>query len=797
MKRKISLIIAMLFVILFQTKAQSIGDYRTINSGDWSSSSIWERYDGATWQPMPVPPSLGDAAINIRVGNTVNIITPISIDSVFINAGAVLNINTGITVTVPVNTSPAIAGIRANGGTLNVNGKILCQGQVSNAGGTINFNNGSEYEHAQNAGAIPVSTWNTGSICNITGVTANAPSNANQNYSDFTWNCPSQTASVNLGWHANTVTGTLRVLNCGATATTALRLSNSAANGANPITLTVNNIEVQKNLLTTNGSSGAQIYTFNVLGNILVTGTGVFNISSGSGGTVNVNLFGNLTINSTVANSYARGSGTTNTIFSKNGTQVYTKDPASTISTNNTFEVLSNAIVDLNNSNISNGTTTFTVFSGGGITTSAAGGFNENFLSSTTTLNLSATGNYGFYGTAVQSTGSKFAAAVSACNNLIINNTGAALADTVKLSGPIIVNGTLTLTDGIVLPSTTNTLTISETGSIAGGSSNSYIARRLTRVTNNTIDYLFPVGKDGNYRPFTITPNNTTLTSYYGEYYRTAYSNTSSLTFPITTVSTQEYWEIDTITGGNGSAVVKIDLFASQPGGDATNKVGLGHFKSGSWNWEGGTALSPGNSSSGTLQTDVVNTFSPFTYVILDAIALPVNLLNITAQYDGSTTTIKWSTANESNIQRYVVERSVDGRTFSTLGFLHANNNNSSNQYLFKHSAVESGIIYFRIKIIENDGSIRLSKIVTINTKTTLTVSIYPNPVTDIINVVVPKSNAASVINIFDAQGKRVLQEKVAPGVISTNIIVAYLKQGQYTLTVSSENKKQSVIFVK
>ena len=88
-----------------------------------------------------------------------------------------LDVNTALTVTVPVNTvggSPS-TGIKVTG-TMNVAGKVLNQGQVGiGTGGIINWNNGSEYEHAQNAGSVPISTWNTGSLCNITGVTGNAP----------------------------------------------------------------------------------------------------------------------------------------------------------------------------------------------------------------------------------------------------------------------------------------------------------------------------------------------------------------------------------------------------------------------------------------------------------------------------------------------------------------------------------------------------------------------------------------------------------------------------------------------
>jgi hypothetical protein len=47
---------------------------------------------------------------------------------------------------------------------------------------------------------------------------------------------------------------------------------------------------------------------------------------------------------------------------------------------------------------------------------------------------------------------------------------------------------------------------------------------------------------------------------------------------------------------------------------------------------------------------------------------LPVEWLSFTAEPNGTTVALKWSTATETNCDRYVVERSVDGYSFEPIG---------------------------------------------------------------------------------------------------------------------------------
>ena len=70
------------------SEAQNAGDYRSFSSGNWSNTSSWERYNGATWiNPAPSAPTSTDGIITIRSGNTITINGDIATDETVVEAG--------------------------------------------------------------------------------------------------------------------------------------------------------------------------------------------------------------------------------------------------------------------------------------------------------------------------------------------------------------------------------------------------------------------------------------------------------------------------------------------------------------------------------------------------------------------------------------------------------------------------------------------------------------------------------------------------------------------------------------
>ena len=118
---------------------------------------------------------------------------------------------------------------------------------------------------------------------------------------------------------------------------------------------------------------------------------------------------------------------------------------------------------------------------------------------------------------------------------------------------------------------------------------------------------------------------------------------------------------------------------------------------------------------------------------------LPVTLLSFTAarQPNGSVA-INWSTAAEFNNDRFLVERSIDGRSFTTIATVAANTNAAiTSNYSALDRVPVNGLNYYRLTQVDKDGkkTVYAVKIVNIK-KLNSGISVYPNPVKgNIINI--------------------------------------------------------------
>ncbi len=180
-------------------------------------------------------------------------------------------------------------------------------------------------------------------------------------------------------------------------------------------------------------------------------------------------------------------------------------------------------------------------------------------------------------------------------------------------------------------------------------------------------------------------------------------------------------------------------------------------------------------------------------------IVLPVTWLYVKAQVLNNNSLVEWSTANELNSKLYEVEWSTDGNSFAKIGSVNAAGNTSSNSiYDFTHSNPASGINYYRIKQIDNDGRFKYSVVVKLiyeNANSFSKISIYPNPASNFITVKLPE-NEKVLLQIFDAQGKQVMTQNVA-NQASVKLDVTLLAKGNYVLRLSDGKGLYSSSFIK
>ncbi|RCK71587.1 MAG: Type IV fimbrial biogenesis protein PilY1 [Ignavibacteriae bacterium] len=450
--------------------AQNVGDYRSKTTGNWGDASTWQVYDGTNWIDATNPPDGTSGTITIQVGHTVTVAAACTVSGASVVVNGYLKNSSSITLTLP---------------------------------GTFTFNSGSTYEHAINGGVIPIATWNTGSTCKITGIT-NATSfsgGSNQNFYDYIWECPSQTANTGLSWSGNTIYGNIIIKNTGTN-----RVQMCTGNATVNI---MGDIIQEAGQFSSNGSSSTFTVTINTYGNVLVSG-GNFSVSRGSGPTVTWNFFGDVSLsNATTQNSAPSKA---KFVFAKNGLQQFTMSNV-TFSGTVPLEVSDSSYVNLNigtityssggpqfavygtlnaGNSVIGGNAAFTLNAGATLRSGHVDGINGN-ITTIGTKTLSSDANYVFDASGPQVTGTLLPSTI---NNLTINNSAG-----VTLSGSTSVNGLLYLNNGVLFTGT-NDLTV--VGDITGGSSASYVDSKLSRVYSVAGSKLFPIGKAGNYRPITL-----------------------------------------------------------------------------------------------------------------------------------------------------------------------------------------------------------------------------------------------------------------------------------------------------
>jgi len=172
--------------------------------------------------------------------------------------------------------------------------------------------------------------------------------------------------------------------------------------------------------------------------------------------------------------------------------------------------------------------------------------------------------------------------------------------------------------------------------------------------------------------------------------------------------------------------------------------------------------------------------------------SLPVDLMDFSVSRFNNDIAANWIAINETNLDRFEVERSLNGNDFVIAGTVPAikaglyslSDKNAAKDF----SSVK--VLYYRLKMVDKDGSFKYSSIVSVKldkNKSGL-VSVYPNPFVNEIKVRINTENAGLAnVSIKDLSGRLVeSQSSFVPQ--GSNLVslanLAKLEKGIYVLSV-------------
>jgi trimeric autotransporter adhesin len=185
-----------------------------------------------------------------------------------------------------------------------------------------------------------------------------------------------------------------------------------------------------------------------------------------------------------------------------------------------------------------------------------------------------------------------------------------------------------------------------------------------------------------------------------------------------------------------------------------------------------------------------ISSFSTF-YFASGSSILPARLLTFSGLYKNNQTNLKWEAENETSTDYYIIERSTGNGIFEEIGISQVSGNTGNRAY-YQFNDQNAGIlssakIYYRLKMMNKDGSYNYSSVVAINLSNLITsLSVIPNPVKD--------EAVLSITSVIDQKAKWQLIDKTGRTIMSQSF---GLYKGSNNININLGNIASGIYLIK
>lgn len=175
-------------------------------------------------------------------------------------------------------------------------------------------------------------------------------------------------------------------------------------------------------------------------------------------------------------------------------------------------------------------------------------------------------------------------------------------------------------------------------------------------------------------------------------------------------------------------------------------------------------------------------------FVYSQSVALPFVFIRFDASLNNQHAQLEWITHSERNVSHFIVERSVDSNSYTSIAQQVAKNARS-NQYQYTDPKLLSGTAYYRLKAVGVDGSFVYSQVRTLTVQPMMWVKVYPNPAHGalIINTFgLPAKGGRVTVEFYNSVGVRVRALTVLPAT-SQVVRLDGIREGRYTMRMTAD----------
>ena len=224
-----------------------------------------------------------------------------------------------------------------------------------------------------------------------------------------------------------------------------------------------------------------------------------------------------------------------------------------------------------------------------------------------------------------------------------------------------------------------------------------------------------------------------------------------------------------------------------------TNFGGGGHC---CWNqFYGGQGVQPGIFSLGGVNQ---NLYQWLARQSLSSGTLPVSLTSFSGYKEGNSNKLRWTTASENNNSGFEVQRSTDGTSFTTIGFVisQAPGGSSTTQldYSFNDFQMTGSLQFYRLRQVDFDNHSKFSSIVRIKGEKPVKLTfdgLFPNPANTVVNVMIDAPNRdKATLTVTDIAGRTMIQQPVSieTGSNTIPLDISRLTRGTYMVKIVCGN---------
>jgi hypothetical protein len=166
---------------------------------------------------------------------------------------------------------------------------------------------------------------------------------------------------------------------------------------------------------------------------------------------------------------------------------------------------------------------------------------------------------------------------------------------------------------------------------------------------------------------------------------------------------------------------------------------------------------------------DVIIDLGAFEVQQGDSSPLPLNLISFKGAVETNNVSLYWQTTDEKNTSAFKIERSFDARHFKMIGHVESGTFGNHKYSFLDTTNPLSAISYYRLKMIDLDGSYTYSRIVSFKAIFTNTLAAYPNPLS-ITQVLTLETTTPGEATLFDLTGRAVKRFDLKAGKNTVNL---------------------------